>query len=71
MPNYLIPYGSDYFAGWVNRTREFSAGLDQRRAWLPGLCSAFLNEGVEALVNLQDCMLHGEYYPANILYESD
>lgn len=64
----LLPtYDSFYFAGWAARTWEYSRPLVQQYPWLEEVC----DRAATALTELADassqCMVHGEFYPKNIL----
>ena len=57
-------YDSAYYLGWVRRTLEFSG--DANRRWLPTLGCRFEALVGELLV-ASATVIHGEYYPHNIL----
>ena len=62
----LPRYDESYYLGWVERTLEHAKGLLGRYPWLPSLCA----EGqrlVEPLLNAPGTVVHGEYYPKNVL----
>jgi hypothetical protein len=64
---FLNRYDADYYRGWPRRTAEHAAaGHLARFPWLPAACERF--EGVlEELVAPPLTVIHGEYYPQNIL----
>lgn len=58
-------YDGDYYRGWARRTTE-SEALHSGYAWLAGLC-ARADEWVSRLVAAPVTVIHGEYYPDNII----
>jgi phosphotransferase family enzyme len=65
-PHDLIVYDRDYYCGWAARTQEFAAGLPKRRPWLATVCARFVEHGPD-LLGAQTTVIHGEYYPHNVL----
>lgn len=61
----LNSYTADYYKAWAERTLQFARDLSPRRAWLESLCHRF-TQHVPDLLDLQT-IVHGEYYPLNIL----
>lgn len=59
-------YDADYYFGWARRAAEFSNRW-QRFGWLASLCEDF-GRCVEALMGAPRTIIHGEYYPKNILF---
>jgi hypothetical protein len=64
---FLRRYDADYYLGWARRTALFAADLPQCPPWLPPLCQRF-EEVVELLLASPPTVIHGEYYPKNILF---
>jgi len=64
---FLYSYDAEYYLGWAQRTRQYAGDLRQRFPWLKPLCQRF-EEVVTALLSAPLTVLHGEYYPKNILY---
>jgi len=64
---FLRGYDADYYRGWARRTALRAADQPHCPPWLPRLCQQF-----EALIALllaaPPTIIHGEYYPKNILY---
>ena len=64
---FLRCYDADYYRGWARRTALRAADQPHCPLWLPRLCQQF-----EALIALllaaPPTIIHGEYYPKNILY---
>ncbi len=59
-------YTADYYLGWVRRTLVLTRPSHRRLPWLKVVCERSL----KALASLLDCtqtVIHGEYYPHNIL----
>lgn len=63
---FLQAYDREYFLGWARRTAQFGAPLEKRYPWLSQLCVGF-EEVADLLLRAPRTMIHGEYYPGNIL----
>jgi hypothetical protein len=59
-------YDTNYYQGWAERTVELSAPLHQRYPWLQLLCDNYMKL-IELLLAAPQTVIHGEYYPDNIL----
>jgi thiamine kinase-like enzyme len=64
---FLRTYDAAYYLGWSQRTLHYAGGLRQRFPWLEPLCERF-KEAVTTLLIAPPTVIHGEYYPKNILY---
>jgi hypothetical protein len=64
---FLTTYDTEYYLGWVRRTLLFADPLSRRFPWLANLCKRF-EEFVALLVTLPATIIHGEYYPGNVLF---
>ena len=64
----ITRYDADYFLGWVRRTLEFSGEANQ--PWLPVLGRAF-EALADELLMVPVTVIHGEFYPKNILVHDD
>jgi hypothetical protein len=64
--SFLGRYTPDYFHGWVNRTQHLikRAGVESR--WLQNVCNRF-DQVIALLCEPPLTIIHGEYYPQNIL----
>jgi len=60
-------YSLEYYLGWVDRSLETSASLPRKLPWLTAL-RARAEELFAPLVKTPVCVIHGEYYPHNVLY---
>ena len=60
-------YDAKYYLGWAARTAEFAGELHSTFPWLVTLCSRF-EEIVPLLLVAAPTVIHGEYYPRNILF---
>jgi thiamine kinase-like enzyme len=63
---FLNAYSAEYYLGWARRTLRFAEGLHSRFPWLMGLCKRF-EEALALLLAPPLSVIHGEYYPGNIL----
>jgi hypothetical protein len=66
-PAFLKTYDGEYYQGWVSRTCEFAGSLHQRFPWLATLCQRS-RDLLPALTASPSTVIHGEYYPKNILF---
>jgi hypothetical protein len=64
---FLQRYDEEYYLAWARRTLEFFGRYRQPTSWLKQLCVRF-HEEVNALLSVPPTVIHGEYYPKNILY---
>jgi hypothetical protein len=65
---FLKAYDLDYYAAWADRTSSFAGGLHARYPWLQSLCDKFSDETAQSLM-ADRVLIHGEYYPKNILVD--
>lgn len=63
---FLNKYDLNYYRGWVRRTALFADALRHDLAWLETLCGRF-EEFAGILLSSPLTIIHGEYYPHNIL----
>jgi hypothetical protein len=63
---FLNTYTAEYYLGWARRTSTFAKGLRSRYPWLSRLCERF-EEAIALLLAPPLPVIHGEYYPGNIL----
>jgi aminoglycoside phosphotransferase (APT) family kinase protein len=66
---FITDYDGDYYRGWVRRTARYSRSLATRYPWLADAC-ARLEEWVDVLAAVPRVIVHGEFYPKNVLYRS-
>jgi hypothetical protein len=64
---FLNRYTAGYYLSWVNRTSLFAEHLHRCFPWLATLCQRF-EDVVVALLEPTSVVIHGEYYPNNILF---
>ena len=64
---FLKSYDAEYYLGWAQRTWQYAGHLHQRFPWLKPLYENF-NKAITALLFAPPTVIHGEYYPKNILY---
>jgi aminoglycoside phosphotransferase (APT) family kinase protein len=65
---FLTVYDAAYYQGWARRTAQFAGRLSQQFPWLRSLCERW-EEAAVALAAWQPTIIHGEYYPHNILLQ--
>jgi Phosphotransferase enzyme family len=63
----LNPYDAAYYRGWAERTLAFSRPLRRRFPWLTEVCREF-DELSHELTATKPTVIHGEFYPSNVLY---
>jgi hypothetical protein len=64
----LIVYDEEYYLGWARRTLLFAGPLLRRFGWLPSLCERY-SQMATLLPTKPQTVVHGEYYPKNILFQ--
>lgn len=62
-------YDADFCRGWARRTNEFAGEWHRRAPWLAGVCADF-DRVIEVLLSAPRTVVHGEFYPHNILYRA-
>ena len=63
---FLPRYGAGYYAGWVERARAFARPVTARAPWFEAACERS-PEAFELLLRAPRTVIHGEFYPKNIL----
>jgi len=62
----LHKYDAEYYRGWARRTARFARCFNQEPAWLTPLFEHF-EDCIDALLAAPPSVVHGEFYPHNIL----
>jgi aminoglycoside phosphotransferase (APT) family kinase protein len=63
----IIPrYDASYYAGWARRAEAHAGALHNTYSWLRRVCRRFAEEA-ERLLTSAPTVIHGEFYPKNIL----
>jgi hypothetical protein len=65
----LNRYDAEYYRGWAPRTSLFAGRWHRRFPWLAALCECF-EDLVPLLLDCPLTIIHGEYYPPNILWRN-
>ena len=65
---FLKLYDLEYYQGWVQRTLRFAGRLHPDFPWLKPLCRRF-GKILPELFSFPVTIIHGEYYPQNILVQ--
>ncbi len=65
---FLTTYESYYYRGWARRTSRFADDWHRRFSWLASLCKR-VESALALLAELPRTIIHGEYYPHNILFQ--
>lgn len=64
----LTSYDAAYYRGWARRTARFAGHWHRRFPWLAALCRR-LQKALAFLAARPRTVIHGEYYPHNILFQ--
>jgi len=67
--SFLTAYDPAFYLGWPRRASRFAGPLKGRFTWLPDLCKSVKAE-IVALAALPQTVIHGEYYPHNIMFQA-
>jgi len=63
---FLPRYDAEYYRGWARRTLEEANGLRPTYPWLATMCERF-EDLIDVLLTQPQTIIHGEYYPKNVL----
>ena len=66
---FLSRYDAEYYLGWARRTSLLAGHLRHRFSWLTTLCGRF-EDVVALLLASPPTVIHGEYYPSNVLFRA-
>jgi hypothetical protein len=64
---FLNRHEATYYLGWAERTLSYTRPLHKQYPWLEYICGCF-EEIVPVLLGSTNVIIHGEFYPNNILY---
>ena len=67
--SFLTAYDAAYYRGWPRRAFRLARRLDLPLPWLRTLCKR-IEEEIVALAQLPQTVIHGEYYPHNIMFQA-
>lgn len=60
----------NYYEGWVHRLHESTRSSHGQNPWLPIICEEF-EDSIPKLLSPPQTIVHGEYYPVNILVDGE
>ena len=66
---FVKSYTADYYRGWARRTLAYARRYRRDCRQIEAVCATF-EDGIEALLTPPLTIIHGEYYPANVLLHS-
>jgi hypothetical protein len=66
---FLRRYDASYYVGWARRTQQLFGHWRRELPWLPRICANF-EELVPFLLQSRKTIIHGEYYPTNVIYQN-
>ena len=69
-PAGIRTYDAEFYRGWARRTDEFAGDWHRRAPWLAGVCADF-EKVIAVLLSSPPTLVHGEFYPHNILFHED
>jgi hypothetical protein len=61
-------YDADYYLGWARRTHRYAAPLRDEHPWISQVCDR-ARELLHPLLIAPHTVIHGEYYPKNIMIQ--
>jgi phosphotransferase family enzyme len=67
--NFLRRYDDKYYIGWARRTSRLFSNHKARLPWLQNVCTGFQGL-VPHLLRGPKTIIHGEYYPTNVIYQN-
>ena len=65
---FLNAYDREYYIGWSRRTQRFCTSRKLGNSWLTALRDRY-ETFVDALLSAEKTIIHGEYYPKNVLFQ--
>jgi hypothetical protein len=66
---FLMAYDVAYYRGWSRRASRLARQLGLDFPWLQALCTR-LEDEITALAALPQTVIHGEYYPHNVMFQA-
>lgn len=69
-PQFITRYDEAYYAVWPDRFRKTTSAYHDKLPWLKGIAD-FFEVNIPFLVKGQRTIIHGEYYPKNILLKNE
>jgi thiamine kinase-like enzyme len=66
----LTSYSRAYYHGWVQRTLQILSEIKYVKPWLNTVAAGF-HELINQLLESPPTVIHGEFYPHNVLVRSD
>ena len=67
--SFLTAYDAAYYRGWPRRASRLATQMGLRLPWLRTLCKRLERE-TAALAALPQTVIHGEYYPHNVMFQA-
>lgn len=64
---FLSRYDLEYYLGWVTRAQDFVGDVGRTYPWFRDACAA-APEVFDILIRAPETIVHGEYYPQNVLW---
>ena len=64
---FLQKYDLAYYKGWARRSNRLFRNQRSELPWLPRLCIRF-EQLAPSLLTARKTVIHGEYYPSNVIY---
>ena len=59
-----------FYLGWARQTASFASRSPSQFSWIVALCRRY--EGhVDSLLSAEQTIVHGEFYPSNVLVKSE
>ena len=69
-PSFMTVYTHDYYAHWANRLKRLTKGYGPEHNWLRELADFYLDH-IEVMTEGPQTIIHGEYYPKNVLMKGE
>jgi thiamine kinase-like enzyme len=70
VPSFVKVYDASYYQSWGKLVEDLGNEVKLKYPWLRGLTSYF-SENVNQLVSSELTLIHGEFYPKNVLLKDD
>jgi len=66
----LEKYDTEYYLKWARQTKSFMSPSRNRQIWVEALCDRY-EDAINLLLSTEQTIIHGEFYPKNILIKDE
>ena len=70
IPSFLKVYNKAYYTHWAKRVQNLVNKSNSDYGWIINLCNSFM-KNIDILLDNPQSIIHGEYYPKNIIIQNN